>query len=738
MAARFKSVPADDSRREELVTAAIVVGSFDLAVRLIGARAARRISVTLAVGKNAAHPTGAVAWEISGPTACRFKFDAHLFRVDHTELFIYRWFRLLPLCFHYMQSAAPETGKVCVSLDDHGSTPGMAFCDHRPEYFLIPDPVFLLERGYRDVRAEFSANAVPWRRRAPIAFWRGSSSGKIPDRNLGWRSLPRVKLCQIAAQFPEIIDAKIAHIGQMPDAASAEELRQSGLVGPPTPLAAILDSKYQIDIDGNSNAWSGLFQKLLSGGAVLKVTSAAGHRQWYYDRLKAWIHYVPVESDLSDLVEKVNWLRLHDSAARKIGTRGRMLAESLDYDAELAASVEVITAAFRHFAGREVCRFQFGSQQPDNGRLGRGWTVVETDSAWAIGAQSELSVAAPLGGGAHVVDLDVSPWPAIAAGAAQRVVVAVNGEIVQQIGISGRQTLRCTVPERALLARDLLRVTLLHPEARRLAAADFPADERVVGGKLHGLTLIALANAAPLPAPNRTGAPVPAGVAAAPAIRAPSSRQRTVMLAIHGDDVWRAFLPAQPRQPSIQGWNGRHPSFRPMLENVSNRTFVDVGAWKGQATVFVAGLMRSAKMDGCVIAVDTFLGAANHWISGRDWFGRVRGRADLYETFLENVYYAKATDYVVPFAQTSLAAAAVLRQRRIKAGIVHIDGSQDYAGVLADAEAYWPLIEPGGYLVGDDYHETWPNVMRAAQDFCAKQGLSLVQHTPKWIVRKPP
>ena len=46
--------------------------------------------------------------------------------------------------------------------------------------------------------------------------------------------------------------------------------------------------KFQIDIDGNTNSWPGLFQKLLTGSAILKVASPYGYRQWYYDRLRPW------------------------------------------------------------------------------------------------------------------------------------------------------------------------------------------------------------------------------------------------------------------------------------------------------------------------------------------------------------------------------------------------------------------------------------------------------------------
>ena len=52
---------------------------------------------------------------------------------------------------------------------------------------------------------------------------------------------------------------------------------------PYVPMTDFNKYKYQIDIDGNTNAWPGLFQKLLTGSPVLKVASPYGFRQWLYE-----------------------------------------------------------------------------------------------------------------------------------------------------------------------------------------------------------------------------------------------------------------------------------------------------------------------------------------------------------------------------------------------------------------------------------------------------------------------
>ena len=48
-----------------------------------------------------------------------------------------------------------------------------------------------------------------------------------------------------------------------------------------------------------------------SGCVVLKAWDA-GH-PYYRRALRPWVHYVPIEHDLSDLIARIEWLRKHDA-----------------------------------------------------------------------------------------------------------------------------------------------------------------------------------------------------------------------------------------------------------------------------------------------------------------------------------------------------------------------------------------------------------------------------------------
>jgi spore maturation protein CgeB len=43
-----------------------------------------------------------------------------------------------------------------------------------------------------------------------------------------------------------------------------------------------------------------------------------GSRWWFYDELRPMVNYVPIHYDLSDLVEKIEWLLSHDEEAQQI------------------------------------------------------------------------------------------------------------------------------------------------------------------------------------------------------------------------------------------------------------------------------------------------------------------------------------------------------------------------------------------------------------------------------------
>ena len=292
-----------------------------------------------------------VLWE-AGVSADRFSFDPGVFAHPHGRVLIERWLACLPLLMAARAQNAAARGSTIVALGDCGTGAGLAFCDYRPGARLIPDPVFLETDGYRLQKAAFAADPVPWEARDPRALWRGQTSGwhdtdGAPIRH--WGDLPRVRLCRLAreAASEKLIDAGLTGVVQIEDASVAQHLTAEGLMVPRLDWRRFPRWRYAVDIDGNTNAWEGLFVKLCTASPVLKVASGLGFRQWYYDGLVPWRTFVPVSADLSDLVDLVRWLRRHDGAAQEIGRAAAALAGGMDRVSETARAVPVVAAALQ-------------------------------------------------------------------------------------------------------------------------------------------------------------------------------------------------------------------------------------------------------------------------------------------------------------------------------------------------------------------------------------------------------
>jgi hypothetical protein len=173
-----------------------------------------------------------------------------------------------------------------------------------------------------------------------------------------------------------------------------------------------------------------------------------------------------------------------------------------------------------------------------------------------------------------------------------------------------------------------------------------------------------------------------------------------------------------------QGWNSNHLFLSDTIKRHRPSIVVEVGVWKGGSTLHMAETCRANKLDTQIIAVDTWLGAWDHWLNP-EWFSQLlfqNGYPSLYYTFLANVVELGLQQYIVPLPLDSVNASIVLRHKRIQPQVIHIDGGHDYDTVCHDLRQWWPLLIPGGTMIMDDYAKeggAWPGVTRAVDEFLA-------------------
>lgn len=209
----------------------------------------------------------------------------------------------------------------------------------------------------------------------------------------------------------------------------------------------------------------------------------------------------------------------------------------------------------------------------------------------------------------------------------------------------------------------------------------------------------------------------------------------------YGQDPFTTF-PRDLYAGDMQGWNTDHELLIRAVDMVRPATVVEVGVWKGRSVITMGRKMRQLNLEGVIIAIDTWLGSSEHWFD-RAYNESLRfeaGYPKLYHCFMQNMIAEGLHDLVVPLPIDSVNAAEVLRGRNIQIDLLHIDGAHDYRSVRSDLDAWWPLIRPGGAIVGDDYvadGSTWEGLKRAVDEFVAeKKPFSFEASYPKCLICK--
>ncbi len=256
----------------------------------------------------------------------------------------------LPCAVYCLALCPDNVESISIDFSDGDRKSNADFCwsAHDPARGLLPDPHFFGAWGYADIRDLAEKSAMDWDRRSDIVRWRGGPNGAgaiTADlaAMLDPAVMQRVRLCMTALDIAGV-DAKIVPHGDV-----ADPFNGGGghLTGAKIEEKRWLGDKYAIDVDGHSNSWSNFLIRLHFGCCVFKVESQFGYRQWYYDRIRPWEHFVPVRADMGDLEKKIDWARANPVKAREIAGNGQTFARSMTFDSETAHAVKAITGYVR-------------------------------------------------------------------------------------------------------------------------------------------------------------------------------------------------------------------------------------------------------------------------------------------------------------------------------------------------------------------------------------------------------
>lgn len=131
-------------------------------------------------------------------------------------------------------------------------------------------------------------------------------------------------------------------------------------------------------------------------------------------------------------------------------------------------------------------------------------------------------------------------------------------------------------------------------------------------------------------------------------------------------------------------------------------------------------------MNGCAAEIGVMFGGFARTILGK-WKGEIYYAVDLWRRLSAEEYRERTEgiDYEACYQQVQAMAEAdpricVIRHRSVNAARfvpdqcldwVFIDANHSYRAVLADMDAWWPKVRPGGIFSGHDYglDTNWPN-----------------------------
>ncbi len=166
-----------------------------------------------------------------------------------------------------------------------------------------------------------------------------------------------------------------------------------------------------------------------------------------------------------------------------------------------------------------------------------------------------------------------------------------------------------------------------------------------------------------------------------------------------------------------QGWNSRPPMMERFIREVRPKVIVHVGVWKGNALLYMAGICRQLGLDTLHYGVDVFRGLSGEMVSDmpdsqipRHW-----NRPTLYQQFLFNVKHDGLDDCVIPVQNFTRWGAKMLAHWGVRAGLIYVDGGHDEEFAFMDIGDYWPILEVGGRMFGDDLQPAFPGVERAVR-----------------------
>ena len=204
---------------------------------------------------------------------------------------------------------------------------------------FVPNFHFIKHRGFRSLMAKLKQSELPFAERDASVYWRGATTGVLRKTNMiakestidgDCRKLTRVKAATASISVPwlDVAVTKPVQLCKFRAPMSSQVSK-----APYSPETEWIRHKGLLEMDGNVDAW-GHGWRMASGSVVFLVQS--DYKHYFSDRLVEGMHYIGVQRDLSDLIERTKVITQTDNATvvhlSQIAANARALMRELEYD----------------------------------------------------------------------------------------------------------------------------------------------------------------------------------------------------------------------------------------------------------------------------------------------------------------------------------------------------------------------------------------------------------------------
>jgi hypothetical protein len=177
--------------------------------------------------------------------------------------------------------------------------------------------------------SQVQQNDIPWSLKKNMTVFRGALTGFTRDgykqNTTAFDNCMIIRRCRLVLRHDKsnLVDARLIQTnGVLPDI-----LDGTKLTGQVLSTEQQLHYKAIIMLEGNDVA-SGLKWVLLSNSVVMMQPPS--YTSWAMEELlEPWVHYIPLNEELSDVEEKMQWVLDHDDHAQQIAERGTLWIQDL-------------------------------------------------------------------------------------------------------------------------------------------------------------------------------------------------------------------------------------------------------------------------------------------------------------------------------------------------------------------------------------------------------------------------